>query len=128
MVCWIERYGLPFFNDLGYHMNAEMLSELFVESKASVIAMNGDEDFGSDEFDKEFEFTLISVSGAMEGEVWSIDERCALLIKTVNNGVDASFISGDLACGVDERIRFSQFNFAVFALGNFEEGSCFFAL
>ena len=64
----------------------------------------------------------------MECEVGLVYEACALPVETVDDGVDASLVSGDLACGIDEGIRFSQLDSWVFALSYFEEGGVFFAL
>ena len=128
VVIWIEDEAWSFVDDLSDHGLASALSGFFVLCQPPVSTVNGDEDLRGDEFDEEFEFALGSVSGAMECEVGLVYEACALTVETVDDGVDAPLVSGDLACGIDEGIRFSQLDSWVFALSYFEEGGVFFAL
>lgn len=73
VVVAVEHEALPLVEDFGGHAAAEALRELFVEHEAAVIAVDGDEDVGGDEFDEEFKFALIAVTGAVEIEIGSVD-------------------------------------------------------
>lgn len=120
--------SLSFVDDFSLHVLSEVLSELLVQSQSPLIAVDGDEDLRVGEFDEQFELALTSVPRAMKSEVGTIDEARTLSIKPIDDGVDASFVAGDLSRRVDERIGGAEFDDRVFALRNTEERCRFFAL